>query len=210
MTKNNKKAFTIIEVVLVLAIAGLICLMVFIALPALQRGQRNTRRRQDMARILSAVTEYQTNNNGKSPSTYAGWHSANKISEDNVDPGFVKRFIDSTCDEGTHDNSLAGNTSQSITYKYNCSGDQFKDPDGANYSLTFGNAQPLLYLDNKGDGGAWMSTETMRRDHLVYLATNSICSGNEAQPLARSSGGASDVAIVYALEGGAIYCGDNQ
>ncbi|MBP9552373.1 type II secretion system protein [Candidatus Saccharibacteria bacterium] len=36
-TPNNqtKKAFTIIEVVLVLAIAGLIFLMVFIALPAL-------------------------------------------------------------------------------------------------------------------------------------------------------------------------------
>ena len=38
---KNKKGFTIIEVVLVLAIAGLIFLMVFIALPALQRSQRN-------------------------------------------------------------------------------------------------------------------------------------------------------------------------
>ena len=57
MTKN-KKGFTIIEVVLVLAIAGLIFLMVFIALPALQRSQRNTRRRQDMARILSAFNDY--------------------------------------------------------------------------------------------------------------------------------------------------------
>ena len=34
-TNQTKKAFTIIEVVLVLAIAGLIFLMVFIALPAL-------------------------------------------------------------------------------------------------------------------------------------------------------------------------------
>ena len=33
--KQTKKGFTIIEVVLVLAIAGLIFLMVFIALPAL-------------------------------------------------------------------------------------------------------------------------------------------------------------------------------
>ena len=67
MTKNNKKGFTIIEVVLVLAIAGLIFLMVFIALPALQRSQRNTRRRQDMARILSAFNDYSSNNNGKMP-----------------------------------------------------------------------------------------------------------------------------------------------
>jgi prepilin-type N-terminal cleavage/methylation domain-containing protein len=40
---ENKKGFTIIEVVLVLAIAALIFLMVFSALPALQRNQRDTR-----------------------------------------------------------------------------------------------------------------------------------------------------------------------
>ena len=42
ITQHNKKGFTIIEVVLVLAIAGLIFLMVFVALPALQRGQRDS------------------------------------------------------------------------------------------------------------------------------------------------------------------------
>ena len=44
------EGFTIIEVVLVLAIAGLIFLMVFLALPALQRSQRDTQRKNDMAR----------------------------------------------------------------------------------------------------------------------------------------------------------------
>ena len=49
---NSKfPAFTIIEVVLVLAIAGLIFLMVFIALPALQRNQRDTQRKNDMSRL---------------------------------------------------------------------------------------------------------------------------------------------------------------
>lgn len=70
MTKSNtnpKKGFTIIEVVLVLAIAGLIFLMVFVALPALQRSQRDTQRRDDMARLATAITQYQTNNNGKVP-----------------------------------------------------------------------------------------------------------------------------------------------
>ena len=56
MTTKNKKGFTIIEVVLVLAIAGLIFLMVFIALPALQRSQRNTQREDDIARFLTAAT----------------------------------------------------------------------------------------------------------------------------------------------------------
>ena len=47
-TTKHRKGFTIIEVVLVLAIAGLIFLMIFIAFPALQRGQRNTQRRRDL------------------------------------------------------------------------------------------------------------------------------------------------------------------
>lgn len=74
MTKENikaKKGFTIIEVVLVLAIAGLIFLMVFVALPALQRSQRDTQRRDDMARFLSQINQYQANNSGNVPDDYA-------------------------------------------------------------------------------------------------------------------------------------------
>ncbi|MBQ2695242.1 type II secretion system protein [Candidatus Saccharibacteria bacterium] len=65
MTNIKKKGFTIIEVVLVLAIAGLIFLMVFIALPALQRSQRDTQRRNDYSMLSSAVQSYITNNGGK-------------------------------------------------------------------------------------------------------------------------------------------------
>ena len=74
MAKENikaKKGFTIIEVVLVLAIAGLIFLMVFVALPALQRSQRDTQRRDDMARVATAITQYQTNNDGNLPTSAA-------------------------------------------------------------------------------------------------------------------------------------------
>ena len=62
---QTNPAFTIIEVVLVLAIAGLIFLMVFIALPALQRNQRDTQRKNDMSRILSQLKTYQSNNRGQ-------------------------------------------------------------------------------------------------------------------------------------------------
>ena len=61
MPKNltkSKKGFTIIEVVLVLAIAGLIFLMVFLALPALQRSQRDTQRRDDLARFQTSIANY--------------------------------------------------------------------------------------------------------------------------------------------------------
>lgn len=65
--KDKQKGFTIIEVVLVLAIAGLIFLMVFIALPALQRGQRDTQRRDDVSRFISQLNSYATNNRGALP-----------------------------------------------------------------------------------------------------------------------------------------------
>ena len=62
---NSKKGFTIIEVVLVLAIAGLIFLMVFIALPALRRSTNDTQRRSDASTFMSQMTQYQTNNRGQ-------------------------------------------------------------------------------------------------------------------------------------------------
>lgn len=64
----KEKGFTIIEVVLVLAIAALIFLMVFIALPALQRSQRDTARKNDVSIVSSAVTSYQSANRGANPS----------------------------------------------------------------------------------------------------------------------------------------------
>lgn len=64
---KNKQGFTIIEVVLVLAIAALIMLMVFIALPALQRSQRDTQRKDDVSRLQAAISSYTSNNRGKSP-----------------------------------------------------------------------------------------------------------------------------------------------
>ena len=68
---KKAKGFTIIEVVLVLAIAGLIFLMVFIALPALQRNQRDTQRKNDLSRVQAAINSYQTNNRGSVPTADA-------------------------------------------------------------------------------------------------------------------------------------------
>lgn len=71
---NSTKAqqgFTIIEVLIVLAIAGLILLIVFLAVPALQRNSRNTQRKDEVAGLLGAVNEYVNNNNGVMPTTAA-------------------------------------------------------------------------------------------------------------------------------------------
>ena len=68
--KQQDEGFTIIEVVLVLAIAALIMLMVFIALPALQRNQRDTTRKNDISRLQSAVSNYKSRNRGALPTNY--------------------------------------------------------------------------------------------------------------------------------------------
>lgn len=66
--KNQQNGFTIIEVLIVLAIAGLIILIVFLAVPALQRTSRNTQRKNDASRFSSLVNEHVSNNAGKLPS----------------------------------------------------------------------------------------------------------------------------------------------
>lgn len=65
--KQSNKGFTIVEVLIVLAIAGLILLIVFLAVPALQRNSRNTQRKTDVAAILAGVSEFQNNNSGILP-----------------------------------------------------------------------------------------------------------------------------------------------
>jgi len=58
------QGFTIIEVLIVLAIAGLILAIVFLAVPALQRNTRNNGRINDIARVGAAINNWVSNNNG--------------------------------------------------------------------------------------------------------------------------------------------------
>lgn len=60
INRKRNEGFTIIEVVLVLAIAGLIFLIVFTALPQLQRSRRDTQRKSDLGRMTAAVISYQS------------------------------------------------------------------------------------------------------------------------------------------------------
>lgn len=59
--------FTIIEVMIVLAIAGLILAIVFIAVPQLQRNTRDNQRQNLAARLKSELESYAGNNQGKYP-----------------------------------------------------------------------------------------------------------------------------------------------
>jgi prepilin-type N-terminal cleavage/methylation domain-containing protein len=67
LQKSKSEGFTIIEIMIVLVIAGLILLIVFLAVPALQRNARNTSRKADASAVASSFTEYLNNNNGVLP-----------------------------------------------------------------------------------------------------------------------------------------------
>ena len=71
ISNKRQEGFTIIEVLIVLAIAGLIVLIVFLAVPALQRNSRNTQRKNDVSAALGAISEYVSNNSGRLPATIA-------------------------------------------------------------------------------------------------------------------------------------------
>src|SRR6201999_3999937 len=64
---RKQEGFTIIEVMIVLAIAALILLIVLLAVPALQRNSRNTAIKNDDSAVVGGVSEYASNNDGKTP-----------------------------------------------------------------------------------------------------------------------------------------------
>ena len=66
---SNKKGFTIVETLIVLAIAALILMIVLIAVPDLQRSAQNSNIRTDAQNIASAIQTFEGNNQGLLPSS---------------------------------------------------------------------------------------------------------------------------------------------
>ncbi|MDB5175940.1 MAG: hypothetical protein JWM81_798, partial [Candidatus Saccharibacteria bacterium] len=69
---KKDSGFTIIEVMIVLAIAGLIILIVLLAVPALQRNSRNTAMKNDASAIAGGLGEFASNNDGAVATSVAG------------------------------------------------------------------------------------------------------------------------------------------
>ena len=182
----KRKGFTIIEVVLVLAIAGLIFLMVFVALPALQRSQRNTQREDDLARIATAVNSYKTNNKGKLPFHMDG-------SARYFDEKFVPRYVDEEC------KIASGSSSYFLKYE-NC-GAQFTDPDGTVYGIGY-------HQEMTSNTGMIVLQPTFENaEHKIRAYDKAYC---DDEGLVRKATGTQQFALVMILEGGAVRCNDND
>ncbi|MBQ1298407.1 hypothetical protein IIY24_01015 [Candidatus Saccharibacteria bacterium] len=165
---------------LVLAIAGLIFLMVFVALPALQRSQRDTARRNDLSRVDTSLTQYQTNNqntgNGDLPEASSLWTGVEDLSSNCSTSAckFVQRYMNSGTDSTTN---------------------TFKDPDG-----TFYNLRIMDDVDTAND-----AVPTGNMDHTIYIVTGAKCKGEQVEQDTPRH-----YAVLYRLEGAGIYCIDDQ
>lgn len=122
-TKKQKTGFTIIEVVLVLAIAGLIFLMVFVALPALQRSQRDTARRQDYADLSAAISNFRVSNNNNLPSE--GTLDKSYVNSKGTDPTGKDYTVNVVVAAANNTESKAPDPAEATVYVYeqaDCSG----------------------------------------------------------------------------------------
>lgn len=79
LQKRREEGFTIIEVMIVLAIAGLIILVVLLAIPALQRNSRNTTIKNDASAVAGAINEFSSTNNGKMPTSVSSTADSDKV-----------------------------------------------------------------------------------------------------------------------------------
>lgn len=213
MAKNNinsKQGFTIIEVVLVLAIAGLIFLMVFVALPALQRSQRDTQRRNDMSRVDTSLVQYQTN------------HS--NLSVNLPEEGSWTAPKDNTFKVGNSE-GCGSNTACQFVRDYMNTGssendgkaNNFEDPDGTPYSVVITknwdlNAPAPVTLGTSKLAEASTGEYTIQDNngsaydaHVVYVVPGGRCQGDRVLKSTKRH-----FAILYRLEGAGTYCIDDQ
>ena len=178
----SKRGFTVIEVALVLAIAGLIFLMVFIALPGLRASQRDAERREDVTMLIESIKKYQTNNRGTLPGS----------SDSNVIGGGGTVIVDNT--SSGSDTKWAG-----FYQKY--LGDKFTDPNGENYKLAVigcGAAadQPC------GSGAQYGDNVFFPNDYKMLVVLQASCSGDQTVGTSNPR----KLAVVYKLEGAGTYC----
>ena len=82
MVKNNKSfrdGFTLIELVMVLAIAGLLITMIFVALSQVQKSRRDAQRKADLDKVVVQLNSYSHQNNGAYPLAFGAFWSSSYV-----------------------------------------------------------------------------------------------------------------------------------
>jgi hypothetical protein len=163
--------------------------MVFIALPALQHSQRNTRRRQDAARIASAITDYYSNT-GKMPFGPEGTRYVY------FDYSLITKYIDSEvsipADPVVTQYSAVDFEAASCPEGKSC--EQFKDPNGNVYRIS-------LAMSHQGTAPDYEA-------NTIFLRYAAKCDSDGKTILLEGQN--AQFTVIMALEGGSYYCTDNS
>lgn len=205
-----KQGFTIIEVVLVLAIAGLIFLMVFVAFPALRRNQRDSQRRQDLANFSAQLKNLSTNgidvtkddvwkavsdptykySQCGSPKVASTIGALNTYSSSNTVSALACYVLRNYTDNAANTDTSASNTDLNL----------FKDPNGSYYKLYISNGIP------SDINNAFLK---MKHDNYIVVMFNTKCD-NSTYKVASFDNNPYAYTVRYKMESGDIYCQEDS
>jgi len=173
--------FTIIEVLIVLAIAGLITLLVFLAIPALLRNQRNDQRKTSVSNILSAIHTFELNNSGQmAPNCGSSDASCNALNQ------------------GYHNEDFGYYNDTNGTQVIICQGNY------GGSGLVYGDAgnQTDCYARNPPTVPPSTSMSPVHDVNKVYVYNYQRCDPNTQGAGTSSAAGYSDQVAMFALESG--------
>lgn len=69
LTRKRRSGFTLIEIVLVLALASLLLVIVFLAVQGAQKARRDYQRKEDLSRTMAAILAWTADHKGQVPLT---------------------------------------------------------------------------------------------------------------------------------------------
>lgn len=209
--KKNKQGFTLLEVVLVLAMASLIFLAMAITIPNLVRNQKDTDRRAQFGQLLSKITLYQANNRKALPEISASTNPDGTPIE--------KIFLSWNETQQKYENAIGG-SSEWLEFvndqKY--LPESFHDPDGKQYNISITTCNTSVGTGNICNSTEYFQSATERKtiqdffnasfpnDHLVLVVINARC--YTADKLIATSG-KRVVSVLYKYENGGTYCENN-
>jgi prepilin-type N-terminal cleavage/methylation domain-containing protein len=191
---NKQRGFTIIEIMLVLAIAALIMVVVLIAAQQLQKNRRNAERKSYVNSLLESEEEY-LKSNSKFPACDSGRRpcTASDIAD-------AARFISVYMPDGT--DPITGKS-----YK----GMGTVTGANANGSFVKSDTNAAFYFYNAGDVNHNMKPSPGQ----IFIAVGHYCYGNGPVqagdgPLSGPDIDYSRIVILVGLENGGFYCVDNN
>lgn len=185
MNKNiSKKGFTIIEVVLVLAIAGLIFLMVFVALPNLQKNQRETERKNNYSAIVAALTTYLSNEQ----------KMISNLSD-------LKPYLDNDLKDPQSSDSAYVNLTNVIVDA--TSQETYTVP-----KISLNSIIPNAFAEGEGEGEGGGGAITLTPDSPIRIVKGGSCEAGTAEGTAKGKKGSRSYAL-YGYSEVKVFCEDN-